>query len=427
MKKLCSVFLCLVLLCAVLPMGAVAVSAETSGTCGDNLTWDLIDGVLTVSGTGAMTEFVNEESVPWNDSRSSIKTVIIDSGVTSISYDVFQNCTELTSVTIPDSVTKIGSYAFSGCTGLTGVYITDLAAWCNITFITYASNPLYYARNLYLNGELVTDLVIPDGVTSIGRFAFDRCTGLTSVTIPESVTGIGEYAFRACTGLTEVHYNARALDNSTTSYGIFYNIGNSETGITVTFGDSVVKIPEKLFDSCTKITKVIIGSNVTSIGENAFRNCYITIYGEPGSEAERYAAANGHPFVSRPLKMKVFSVPDKVVYNVGEELNVEGLIVAVYLPGKRLEWYYDDFCDITCDDFSTPGTKTVTLTYVGVSTTFTVTVQNGVAPVPTTDDMVRLMRALLGKEAISASADYNTDGTVDVRDLVCAKKMIAGL
>ncbi|MCQ2450103.1 MAG: bacterial Ig-like domain-containing protein, partial [Clostridia bacterium] len=126
------------------------------------------------------------------------------------------------------------------------------------------------------------------------------------------------------------------------------------------------------------------------------------------------------------VKMKVFSVPDKVVYNVGEELNVEGLIVAVYLPNKRLEWYYDDFCTISCDDFSTTGTKTVTLTYLGVSTTFTVTVQNGgEAPLPTTTDMVRLMRALLGEEEISASADYNADGTVDVRDLVRAKKILA--
>ena len=114
-------------------------------------------------------------------------TVIYNSNtysVTSIGSDAFQNCSGLTSVTIPNSVTSIGISAFSSCSGLTSVHISDIAAWCNIGFVSNTSNPLCYAHHLYMNGEEVKDLVIPNSVTSIGNYAFCNCSGLTSVTIP---------------------------------------------------------------------------------------------------------------------------------------------------------------------------------------------------------------------------------------------------
>ena len=128
---------------------------------------------------------------------TSLTSVTIPDTVTSIGYYAFYGCTGLTSITIPDSVTSIGDGAFSGCTGLTSVYITDLAAWCGISF-SYDANPLQYAHNLYLDDELVTELVIPEGVTNISAFAFYGCTSLTSVTIPDSVTSIGSWAFSGC-------------------------------------------------------------------------------------------------------------------------------------------------------------------------------------------------------------------------------------
>ena len=133
-----------------------------------------------------------------------IKDLKIPNSVTSIGEYAFVYCSGLTSVTIPNSVTSIGNGAFYGCSGLKKVEISDLEAWCKISFGTYSANPLSYAHHLYMNGDEITDLKIPNSVTYIGNDAFHGCSGLTSVTIPNSVTSIGKDAFWGCDYLTRV-------------------------------------------------------------------------------------------------------------------------------------------------------------------------------------------------------------------------------
>ena len=134
--------------------------------------------------------------------------------VTSIGSAAFRDCSGLTSVTIPNSVTSIEDSAFEGCSGLKSVNISNLSAWCKIDFNVGLSNPLNNGANLFLNGELITDLTIPNDITEIKHHTFYGYSGLTSVTIPNSVTSIGNFAFYGCGGLTSV-----TIPNSVTSIG----------------------------------------------------------------------------------------------------------------------------------------------------------------------------------------------------------------
>ena len=143
-KKILAVLLAAVMVMALLPTAFAASGstvgtkepAPTSGTCGDNLTWTLVDGVLTISGTGAMDDYTVEERSPWYSGRSEITSVVIENGVTSIGARAFPGCDSLTGVTIPNSVTTIGAMAFIECSSLTSVTIPDSVA--NIEFYAFA-------------------------------------------------------------------------------------------------------------------------------------------------------------------------------------------------------------------------------------------------------------------------------------------------
>ena len=187
--------------------------------------------------------------------------------VTSIGSKAFFDCSTLTSITIGSNIKSIGVDAFYGCSGLTSVHISDLEAWLNISFEDYWSNPCFPGGQLYINGEPITTITIPDGTTSIGPFTFAGHSHLTSITIPDSVTSIGNHAFYNCDSLTSV-----AIGNGVTSIerGAFFGC----SGLTnINLPNSLTVIGPKAFNGCSALTSITIPGKVESIGSMAFMRC----------------------------------------------------------------------------------------------------------------------------------------------------------
>lgn len=239
------------------------------GECGATVSWKLnADGVLTVYGEGEMSNFGSASAQPWYSYQSSIKSVVLEDGVTSVGNYAFSNCTKMTSVTILGSLTRLGTDAFNNCSGLVATHITDMAAWCTKSMPAslgiYAS-PLYYSKNLYLNGTLVTDLVIPDTVTRISTVAFYGATCITSVTIPNSVTTIETNAF-GYTGLKSVTIPETVTDIGARAFRNCTSLSSVTLNAPATMGIYV-------FQACSALASATIGALVTEIGYGAFSGC----------------------------------------------------------------------------------------------------------------------------------------------------------
>lgn len=196
---------------------------------------------LTFAGREGLTEVVLHDGVKELgnasfDESKDLQFVNLPEGIEAIPYEAFARCHSLNGITLPQTVEKIGYAAFfecaalqeinipaavkesaigafAGCDSLNAVHITDLDAWSRIVFgLNYThphfhegASPLYYAKNLYLNGELVKEVTIPEDVTDLSDLAFAGCTSLEKIILPEGLVVIGEEAFKNCTSLKEIN------------------------------------------------------------------------------------------------------------------------------------------------------------------------------------------------------------------------------
>ena len=260
------------LLCLLTVLLAFPASA-TEGTLGDNITWSFDNGTLTISGSGAM-ETANH--YPWSGYRGSTTTIIVESGITSISYGAFINFQSLTSVSLPTTVTSIGENAFNGCRSLSALplstAITSLGSYAfsgcsSVQSATIPSSLSEIPYAAFFGCSNLSSVTIPNGVTAIGTNAFGSCYNLTSVTIPDSVTHIDSGAFSDCRKLASVQLssNLKAVSNNA------FSSCSSLTQITIP--DSVTTIGNYAFNGCASLQSVYLGAGVSSIGETAFWKC----------------------------------------------------------------------------------------------------------------------------------------------------------
>ena len=193
-----------------------------------------------------------------------------EDGATFIGREVFYKCTALKNVYIPSSVTiaRINSNAFDSCTALENVYFDGtLEDWLKITFVDAKAQPLYYAKNLYCKNDLVTEVVIPETVTTINAFAFFNYDKLTSVEIPSTVKTINKSAFYSCSGLINltIHEGVSTFDS--------FVFGNCDALTSVTIPDSLISIGTNVFEDCDALTKVIFAEGSTTTGPKTFYSC----------------------------------------------------------------------------------------------------------------------------------------------------------
>lgn len=257
-----------------IPSSMTAIGDQTFNNCNGLTSINIPNGVTSI-GNSAFSYC------------SGLTSIFIPNSVTSIGSSAFEYCSGLTSVTIPNSVTSIGQWAFQSCNVLTSVHITDLEAWCKIHI---GSDPFSCAHHLFLNGEEITNLIIPSSVTSINSSAFSGCSGLTSVTIPSSVTSIGYNAFSGCTELISINIpnSVKRIDSFAFSEctGLTsFEIPNRVTSIneftfqgcsglkTLTIPQSVTSIGSSAFSGCSGLTTITIPNSVTFIGSGAFSRC----------------------------------------------------------------------------------------------------------------------------------------------------------
>ncbi len=343
--------LLLCLLVGLLP--APVAQADSSGACGKFLKWNLKDGTLTISGEGDMADYSSDARAPWGTDFTELR---IEEGVTSIGTYAFAGCSVLTDVNLPDSLVEIGAYAFFGCSalhdlslpgGVSSIGASAFASCPQLTLtVARGSYPEAYCRvdNLSFrfvgfcgksgdnltwtldadgtltisgsgemadfkgddfpwNTDAVKELVIEDGVTSIGDYAFAFCDSLSSVTIPDSVTSIGNNPFAGCAALKQIQVSPRHTVLAVIDGVLFskpdkllicypsaretheYTIPDGIRGVgdwafaygasltSITIPDSVTSIGERAFVGCDSLSSVTIPDSVTSIGDGTFVGC----------------------------------------------------------------------------------------------------------------------------------------------------------
>lgn len=290
--------LIVVLILSIGAITSIASSTWTDESTGIVWTYNIKDGKAVVAGTSfeyGVLEIptriagleVSEIGVGAFYGLWRITSAILPDGITVIGDEAFRFCSNLKSVTIPKSVLKVGGLAFGSCDKLQSVYITDLKAWCNIQ----GNSGISLHWDLYLNGEQLTDLIIPDGVTTISSYRFRGCSSIVSLKLPKAVAAVERSAFESCEKIENV-----SIENADIAIDVYAFFGDANikyvtipscvTKVADTFQhsyleslvraevcDGVSVLSNYLFGDCIALESVALPKSLSAIGERSFFNC----------------------------------------------------------------------------------------------------------------------------------------------------------
>ena len=316
-------------------------AAPTEGTCGENVTWKLAGGTLTISGEGEMTDYTNSGNVPWKDSRDAITRVVVESGVTTVGEQAFYSCKNLTKVSLPDGLTCIGKGAFDQDTSLTEIKIPSsvneigeyaFEACESLSYIDIPNGVTILHRLLLAGCSNLRSVTIPDSVVTISSGAFQSCTALSSVSIPNSVINIYNNAFTNCTSLKEVEIpdSVRHIYD-----GAFAGCINLQS---IRLSEQLSEISAEVFKGCSSLKEITIPDNVTTIKNNAFRACTKLekiIVGKSVNSIVGQDSISCYPFYECKNLSEIYFTGDAPNF---EEYSFYGVTATAYYPRNASGW-----------------------------------------------------------------------------------------
>ena len=292
-------------------------TTDDSGICGDNVNYNFTadTGKLKISGSGAMADYSAygfSTDTPWEAYKSSIKSVIIDDGVTHIGDNAFNYCPSLTEVSIGNNVESIGTYAFRSCYSLNSVIIPNpvktistgaFYVCTGLSSITLPESIVSIGEEAFCKCDSLASIDIPNSVQIIDDMAFASCRNLSEISIGRGLTSIGSQVFLFCENLSSINVSKENL-NYKSMDGVFFSKNGTElisypTGKTggyvifdyvntiadyafyecinltsVTIPDTVISLGEWVFSYCTNLNTVNIGNGIKAIPDYAFYNCH---------------------------------------------------------------------------------------------------------------------------------------------------------
>ena len=254
MKKK-SLFLILTMVLMLMVSAVTVFAAPSSGSCGTNVSYVLdSDGVLTISGYGKMNDYTSSSwgtgKTPWT--KTDVKKVVVNEGVTSIGNYAFYNCQNLTEISRPSTLETVGQRVFYGTKVTKVVFpegVTSIGEYC-------------FTENTYIK-----EVVLPDSLTTMGKNCFYNCENLEKVTMSKNLTAIPAYAFYGCSKLTDI-----SMPTALTSIGERAFSYSGLCNRLLVIPDSVTTIGENAFRS-TDIIMVKLPANLTAIPKYCFYGC----------------------------------------------------------------------------------------------------------------------------------------------------------
>ncbi|MBQ8292247.1 MAG: leucine-rich repeat domain-containing protein [Bacilli bacterium] len=307
--------------------GTCTDCGAAGGDCGENLTWLLSEDktILTISGTGEMTTYTLQTR-PWVGTKTTVTTLIIEEGVTSVSAYAFEGFDAITSISLPNSLITIANRAFFDCDGYKTLVIPDNVETiganafqysAGLKSVTFGSNLKSIGEKAFYQCSYITSIVLPEGLNEVGASAFGNIASLRTVTLPSTLIKIPGNCFRDCSNLTTINFHDKLEYIGTNAFLNCKKLNN------VVLPDSLRTINDSAFSSCSGLSTIDLGNGVESIGNSAFNATKLTSLHIPasvttlgsGTTADIFGSTETITEITVDENNQYFSSDNGVLYN----------------------------------------------------------------------------------------------------------------